>query len=116
MQEVIVPTFPCRECNPELSVQSINTPCVPRKADGRLPGKGDLDLHGARPFHRIISMIKWIWTIRLSIKDFLSKCSNPTTLRNDWIGPSISTSPTMLGQGGVRGEQGGGRCWREWGE
>ena len=38
----------------------------------RLPGKGNLIFHGARPVHRIIWMIKWIWTSRLSIKNSLS--------------------------------------------
>ena len=36
------------------------------KVDIRLPGKGNTQ--GARRFHQIISMIKWIWTSRLSIK------------------------------------------------
>jgi hypothetical protein len=34
----------------------------------RLPGKGNSNSHGARPAHQIISMIKWIRTISLSIK------------------------------------------------
>jgi len=44
----------------------------PRKADVRLPGKRNSDSHDARPVHLIITMIKWIRTSRLSIKDFLS--------------------------------------------
>ena len=39
--------------------------CPPLKRDVRLPGKGNLDSHGARPVHLIITMIKWIRTIRL---------------------------------------------------
>jgi len=39
-----------------------------RKVDVRLPGKGN----GARPVHLIITMIKWIRTSRLSIKNSLS--------------------------------------------
>ena len=44
---------------------------TPRKVDIRLPGKGDSNSHGARPVHQIISMIKWIRTGRLSMKDSL---------------------------------------------
>ena len=43
-----------------------------RKVDIRLPGKGNSNYHGARPVHRIISMVKWIRTSRLSIKNSLS--------------------------------------------
>ena len=43
-----------------------------RKVDVRLPGKGNSNSHDARPVHQIISMIKWIWTCRLSIKISLS--------------------------------------------
>ena len=39
----------------------------------RLPGKGNSNAHGARPVHQIISMIKWIRTSRLSIKNSLSR-------------------------------------------
>jgi hypothetical protein len=42
------------------------------KASVRLPGKGNLNPHGARPVHLIITMIKWIRTSRLSIKNSLS--------------------------------------------
>ena len=45
---------------------------VVRKVDVRLPGKGNSDFHGARPVHLIITMIKWIRTSRLSIKNSLS--------------------------------------------
>ena len=43
-----------------------------RKVDVRLPGKGNSTSHGARPVHLIITMMKWIRTSRLSIKNFLS--------------------------------------------
>ena len=43
-----------------------------RKVDVRLPGKGDSNSHSARPFHLIITMIKWIRTSRLSINHSLS--------------------------------------------
>jgi len=33
-----------------------------RKADVRLPGKGNSNTHGARPVHLIITMMKWIRT------------------------------------------------------
>jgi len=40
-----------------------------RKVDVRLPGKGNSNSHGARPDHLIITMIKWIRTSRLSVKN-----------------------------------------------
>ena len=40
--------------------------------DVRLPGKGNSNSHGARPVHLINTMIKWIRTRRLSIKNALS--------------------------------------------
>jgi len=40
-----------------------------RKVDIRLSGKGNSNSHGARPVHQIISMIKWVRTSRLSIKN-----------------------------------------------
>ena len=43
-----------------------------RKVDVRLPGKGNSNPHGARPVHRIITMIKWIRTSRFSIHNSLS--------------------------------------------
>jgi len=35
-------------------------------------GKDNLNSHGARPVHLIITMIKWIRTSRLSVKNSLS--------------------------------------------
>ena len=52
-------------------------PLVSGKADIRLPGKGNSNLYGARPVHQIISMITWIRTIRLSIKNALSTLPFP---------------------------------------
>ena len=46
-----------------------------RKVDVRLHGKENSNSHGARPVHLIISMIKWIRTNRLSIKNSLSVLS-----------------------------------------
>ena len=43
-----------------------------RKVDVRLPGKGNLNSHVARPVHLIITLIKWIRTRRLSIQNSLS--------------------------------------------
>jgi len=42
-----------------------------RKVDVRLPGKGNSKSHGARPVHQIITMIKWIRTSRLAMKERL---------------------------------------------
>jgi hypothetical protein len=43
-----------------------------RKVVVRLPGKGNSNSHGTRPVHLITTMIKWIRTGRLSIKNSLS--------------------------------------------
>jgi len=43
-----------------------------RKVDVRLPEKENSDSHGARPVHQIITMITWIRTSRLSMKNSLS--------------------------------------------
>ena len=43
----------------------------PRTVDLRLPGKGNSNSHGARPVHLIITMIEWIRTSRLSMKNSL---------------------------------------------
>ena len=43
-----------------------------RKVNVRLPGKVNSNSHGARPTHLIITMIKWIRTSKLSIKNCLS--------------------------------------------
>ena len=43
-----------------------------RKADARLPGKGDSNSHGSRPVHLIITMIKWIWTSMMPIRKSLT--------------------------------------------
>ena len=46
-----------------------------RKVDVRLPEKRNSDFHGVRPVHLIITMMKWIWTSRLSTKKSLSLCT-----------------------------------------
>ena len=43
-----------------------------RKVYVRLPGKGNSNSHGVRPVHLIITMIKWIWTRKMSIKNCFS--------------------------------------------
>ena len=43
-----------------------------RKLDVRIPGKGNSNVHGSWPVHLITTMIKWIRTGRLSIKNSLS--------------------------------------------
>ena len=53
-----------------------------RMVDVRLPGKGDANFHGARPVHQIITMIKWIRTRRLSMKNSLSDGLEPTCSDN----------------------------------
>ena len=50
------------------------TPWTPAfRVSVRLPGKGNLNSHCARPVHLIITMIKWIRTSRLSIEESLSR-------------------------------------------
>jgi len=47
--------------------------CLPQfPLDVRLPGKGNSNSHGAKPVHLIITMIEWIRTNRLLIKNLLS--------------------------------------------
>ena len=43
-----------------------------RKVDIRLPGKRNPNSHSARPVHQIISMMKWIRTSGLAVKNSLS--------------------------------------------
>ena len=52
-------------------------PLPRRKADIRLPGKGDSNSHDARPVHLIVSMLKWIRTSRSSIKNPLFLADAP---------------------------------------
>jgi len=42
-----------------------------RKVDVRLPGEENSNSHGARPVHLIITMLEWIRTRRLSLKNSL---------------------------------------------
>jgi len=51
----------------------------------RLPGKENSNSHDARPVHLIITMIKWIRTSRLSIKNPLSSKFRPS-----FFHPSLS--------------------------
>ena len=52
-----------------------------RKVDARLPGKGNSNSHGTRPVHLIITMIKWIRTSRLSMKNIAAGPSERCGLR-----------------------------------
>ena len=54
-----------------------------------LPGKGNSNSHGARPVHLIITMIEWIRTSRLSMKNSLSL---PGKWRGDFPGSLFSSS------------------------
>ena len=68
--------FPCkhwfREPESPSGVGSGEVGEGPRKVDIRLPEKGNSNSHGARPVYQIISMIEWIRTSRLSMKNTLS--------------------------------------------
>ena len=59
----------------------IRLPPGTRKVDVRLPGKGNSNSHGARPFHLVITMIKWIRTSRLST---LSRINAPWRSIPSW--------------------------------
>ena len=56
---------------------------TPRNVDVRLPGKRNSNSHGARPVHLNITMIKWIRTRRLSIKNSLSAAGSVVTMDFD---------------------------------
>ena len=59
-----------------------------------LPGKGSSNSHGGMPVHQIISMIWWIWTSRLLIKNPLS----PQERRGGHITERNSAPPRDLYQ------------------
>ena len=54
----------------------------PRKVDVRLPGKRSSTPHSAKPVHLIITMIMWIRTRRLPIKNSLSATLRATPDHN----------------------------------
>ena len=60
-----------------------------RKVDARLPGKVISKSHGARPVHRIITMMKWIWSSRLSIEKSFSG-ESPDTMH---LETSLASTP-----------------------
>ena len=74
-----------------------------RKVDVKLHGKGKLKSHGARPVHLIISMIRWVRTSRLSIKNSLSgtrlEAGEETAFaqeeKQEWRKPSRSKTTTL---------------------
>ena len=65
---------------------------------GTLPAKGNSNSHGARPVHLIITMIQWIRTSRLSIKNFLSNWDAMASAGccRTWLpaSPSCSSAPS----------------------
>ena len=64
-----------------------------KNVDTRLPGKGNSNSHGARPAHQTISMIRWIRTSRLLIKN--SQQSDHQIRCSRWCrGSRRSSSPT----------------------
>ena len=78
-----------------------------RKVDVGLLGEGNSNSHGARPVHQIISMVKWIRTRRLSIKNYLSlrvlnlvsttpSLSQPTPPTQQYIIVSLGTYLTVI--------------------
>jgi len=64
------------------------------KVDIRLPGKGNSNSHGARPVHRIITMIKWFRNSRLSIKNSLSGAREVGFLPHLLLRRSLKLSPS----------------------
>ena len=67
-------TEKARVALPEKRLRFIGVCLCSWKVDVRLPGQGNSNTHGVRPVHQIISMIKWIRTSKLSIKNSLSLC------------------------------------------
>ena len=59
------------------------------KADVRLPGKRNSNSHGAGPVRLIITMIKWIWTNRLSRKNSLSRVRRAEVWGSEFGGDSV---------------------------
>ena len=57
----------------------------PWKVDGRLPGKGNSNSHGARPVHQNISTIKWIRNSKLSIENPLTWWLQVRLSGPDWL-------------------------------
>jgi hypothetical protein len=83
-------THPASAC--PIRIRTVTCPSVsllPRqKLDARLPGKGNSNSHGARPFRLIITMIKWIRTSRSSKKKCLALLRAPPYLLNALAHPA----------------------------
>ena len=59
------------DAGPGVHLRAREGPAPTRKVDVRLPDKMNSNSHGARPVHQIISMMKWMRTSRLPIKNSL---------------------------------------------
>ena len=80
--------------HPELIARArrlIRILCVIRKADVRLPEKGNSNSHGARPVHLFITMIKLIRTSKVEAHPEL--VTRPRRLVRILYGESASSSP-----------------------
>ena len=62
----------------------------------RLPEKGDPNFHGARPVHRIITVIKWTRTSGLSMKNSLSPQSFWATVQPQQTEATLQESPVKV--------------------
>ena len=82
-----------------------------RKVDARLPGKGNSNSHGARPVRLIITVIKWIRTSRLSIKNSLSLATSASSASSM---ASASDTPCTPKSETVRLLRTGAPSEREW--
>ena len=83
-------------------------PCF--QVDVRLPGKGTPNPHGARPVHLIITMIKWVHTSGLSIKNSLAlqgKTAKDVAAGTKCVLAKKPAQPEHegIGEGGVGGLQ-----------
>jgi len=85
-------TKPGRVCSWKRSVSGAF-----RKVDVRLLGKGNSNSHGARPVHLINTMIKWIRTSRLSMKNSL--CRGPTARMLSLMMVTISSQSACCSSG-----------------
>jgi len=66
-----------------------------RKEDVRLPGKRNSNSQGARPVHLIITMVRKIWTNRLSIKNSLSVLERLE--RSEMLGACLDENLVFVG-------------------
>ena len=81
------------------------------KVDTRRPGKENSNFYGARPVRQIISMIKWIQTSWLSIKNSLSLGRG-----GESVGFGVEREGEEVGEGGAPSPASTMLCAERWGQ